>query len=185
MYYNTLACQHNFPELATLQFTLYMHGAERFCCFPIYRTVMFSPLSRISLHCLFCREEGADLPKDKLRRQRHPATLTFQALRIFVNDELNELYNGLKIAHRALKPKGVCAVVTFHSLEHRIVNQVFNNEAMRNKETEVTPDLRESAMLYRWSSDGNVIRPSNTELEYNPRVRSAQLRTALKLASFR
>ena len=79
-----------------------------------------------------CRNNPVEKSVEK---SHHPATLTFQALRIFVNDELNELYNGLNVAHRLLKPGGVCAVITFHSLEHTIVRQVFEKQRVRFMES--------------------------------------------------
>lgn len=126
-----------------------------------------------------CSDEEIGEPTDRLGRKQHPATLTFQALRIFVNDELNQLYNGLKVAHRLLKPKGVCAAITFHSLEHNIVHQVFNTKAMIDKETLVTPDLLK-AQPHLWKCDRKVIKPSVEEINANPKSRSAQMRTAYK-----
>lgn len=119
---------------------------------------------------------------DRLGRQRHPATLTFQALRIFVNDELNELYNGLKVAHQILKPNATCAVISFHSLEHKIVHQVFGGDLIRHKETPVADDNESD--LYTWHTDFNAIKPSENELEKNPKSRSAQLRTAEKRVTY-
>lgn len=118
---------------------------------------------------------------DRIGRQRHPATLTFQALRIFVNDELNELYNGLKVAHQLLKPNGTCAVISFHSLEHRIVQQVFGGDTVRLKQTPVIEDGESG--LYTWHTDFTVIKPDEKEIERNPRSRSAQLRTGQKRVS--
>ena len=58
---------------------------------------------------------------DKLYRQAHVATKTFQALRIFVNNELNEIHNGLEVAKHFTKPGGRCAVISFHSLGKKIL----------------------------------------------------------------
>ena len=115
-------------------------------------------------------------------RKRHPATLTFQALRIFVNDELNQLYNGLKTAHTLLKPNGTCAVITFHSLEHNIVHQVFNAGYVLNRLTLVSPDLQQTALLYPWKCNRTVIKADEQEIADNPKSRSAQLRLAYKMA---
>ncbi|KAF6039957.1 METTL15 [Bugula neritina] len=117
---------------------------------------------------------------DKAGRKQHAATLTFQALRIFVNDELNQLYNGLKIAHLLLKPNGICAVISFHSLEHNVTHQVFNTKHAIDKQTLVTPNLHQTAFLYPWKCDSSVIKPSEEEVTQNPRSRSAELRVAFK-----
>lgn len=127
------------------------------------------------------RVEDIDSPTDKLGRMRHPATLTFQALRIFVNDELNQLYNGLKVAHRLLKPKGTCAVISFHSLEHTIVHQTFNARSALRKEVPFTDDLSTTELMFPWKTDSFIpIKPSDEEIKSNPRSRSAELRVAVK-----
>ena len=69
--------------------------------------------------------------RDKIGRYSHPATKTFQALRIFVNDELNELANGLDVAHKILNPLGRCLVISFHSLEDRLVKRVFQGAHLK------------------------------------------------------
>ncbi|KAK7913223.1 hypothetical protein WMY93_013434 [Mugilogobius chulae] len=70
--------------------------------------------------------------KDRLNRPSHVATKTFQALRIFVNDELNELHAGLLAAQTALRPEGRLVVITFHSLEDRLVKRFLQGEDMTN-----------------------------------------------------
>lgn len=64
-----------------------------------------------------------DYGSDMLQRRAHSATKTFMAIRIFVNNELNELYNGLTMANRYLLPGGKIVVITFHSLEDRIAKR--------------------------------------------------------------
>lgn len=95
----------------------------------------------------------------------HPATKTFQALRIAVNDELGALREGLAKGFALLAPKGRMAVISFHSLEDRIVKEFFKERA---KEDIATPATKKP------------ITPSEEELEANPRARSAKLRIIIK-----
>ncbi|GCB70881.1 hypothetical protein scyTo_0001397 [Scyliorhinus torazame] len=134
--------------------------------------------------------------KDLLQRPAHVATKTFQALRIFVNDELNELYRGLRTAHKFLKPQGRLVALTFHSLEDRIVKRVFHSvdlserpnlsarqkirQGLRRQE-EDEPCHAEQRNL-NWSNiQKKVLTPDLQEVQENPRGRSAKLRAALKL----
>ncbi len=109
----------------------------------------------------------------------HPATRTFQALRIAVNDELGELVNGLVAAEAVLAPGGRLAVVTFHSLEDRIVKQFFAARASLGKTPSRLlpgePARREATFT---QSDRHVISASQHEIAANPRARSAKLRWA-------
>jgi 16S rRNA (cytosine1402-N4)-methyltransferase len=110
----------------------------------------------------------------------HPATRTFQALRILVNDELGELERGLEAAERVLKPHGRLAVVSFHSLEDRIVKQFL---AARSES--VSKGSRHAPERRRTTSPAFKILkprvPSDAEVRSNPRSRSARLRAAEKL----
>lgn len=100
--------------------------------------------------------------REKAKRKLHFATLTFQALRIAVNDELTVLENGLKQALQILSPGGRIVVISFHSLEDRIVKQFFRG----NPNLEIlTP---------------KPVIPSIEEIKDNPRSRSAKLRAAIK-----
>jgi 16S rRNA (cytosine1402-N4)-methyltransferase len=112
----------------------------------------------------------------------HPATRVFQALRIAVNDELGELERGLEAAERALKPGGRLAVVTFHSLEDRIVKQFLSARTGRGRAASrllpgepapPTPSFR--------GFPGQPAAPSPAELAANSRARSAKLRFAERL----
>ncbi len=122
------------------------------------------------------------LPRPK-PGQPHAATRSFQALRIAVNDELGELARGLMAAERALGPDGWLAVVTFHSLEDRIVKrflQIRSGAAPRAsrhapEEVDRTPGF---ALVTR-----KALVPSDAEIAANPRARSAKLRIARRLSS--
>jgi len=112
----------------------------------------------------------------------HPATRVFQALRIFINDELGELYRGLCAAEKILKPGGRLIVVTFHSLEDRIVKSF-----LRRRAGEVSGGSRYAPEIKRDGPEASfalgkrsVIKPSKKEVEENPRSRSAKLRFAIR-----
>lgn len=109
-----------------------------------------------------------------------PATRTFQAIRIHLNAELDELEQGLEAAERALKPGGRLAVVTFHSLEDRIVKRFLRDRSganpggSRHRPAVVEPDAP------TFTNVAKAVSPSAAELERNPRARSARLRSAVR-----
>ncbi|MCB9928929.1 MAG: 16S rRNA (cytosine(1402)-N(4))-methyltransferase RsmH [Alphaproteobacteria bacterium] len=113
----------------------------------------------------------------------HPATRTFQALRIVVNDELGELERGLAASERALKAGGRCAVVSFHSLEDRIVKAFFRDRsAAKPRGSRHLPDAGATeAAAWRLLTRRPVV-PGAAEIAANPRARSARLRAAERLA---
>ena len=109
-----------------------------------------------------------------------PATRTFQAIRIHLNAELDELEQGLKAAERSLRPGGRLAVVTFHSLEDRIVKRL-----LRTRSGDVPCGSRHRPMVAMGPSPtfeqvAKPVSPSEAELARNPRARSARLRTAVR-----
>ncbi len=114
----------------------------------------------------------------------HPATRTFQALRIAVNDELGELLRGLTAAERLLKPGGRLAVVTFHSLEDRIVKLFLGARSGRGRAaSRLLPGEPAVAEPTFEVPRGQPIEPSEAEAAANPRSRSAKLRYAVRLAA--
>jgi 16S rRNA (cytosine1402-N4)-methyltransferase len=113
----------------------------------------------------------------------HPATRSFQALRIAVNDELGELVQGLLAAERMLKPGGRLVVVTFHSLEDRIVKQFFAARSGRGKAaSRPLPGEPERLAPTFTMTARQPIEASAAEIEQNPRARSAKLRFATRTA---
>jgi 16S rRNA (cytosine1402-N4)-methyltransferase len=116
-------------------------------------------------------------PKDRI----HPATRVFQALRIFVNDELGELAGALFAAERALRPGGRLAVVTFHSLEDRIVKRFLADRSGGQGGSRHMPELREESPTFEKA--GKALAASEAEAEENPRARSAKLRSAIRTAA--
>ena len=112
---------------------------------------------------------------------RHPATRTFQALRIHINDELGELERALAAAERLLKPGGRLLVVTFHSLEDRIVKKFFAERSGRapaaSRHAPATDSERRPSLRL---VNRRPLTPSQPELDANPRSRSAGLRAAVR-----
>jgi 16S rRNA (cytosine1402-N4)-methyltransferase len=112
---------------------------------------------------------------------KHPATRTFQALRMFINDELGQLERGLAAALEVLAPGGRLAVITFHSLEDRAVKRFMQRESQVDPALRGLPVLPEQARP-RLQLIGRKTRPAEAELARNPRARSALLRVAERLA---
>ncbi len=119
--------------------------------------------------------KGGNAPKD-------PAVRSFQALRIHVNGELDELVAGLAGAEAVLAPGGRLAVVAFHSLEDRIVKQ-FLREASGAAAGGSRYLPQSTAHVARFEKVSRAIRPGEAEIERNPRARSATLRWALRTAA--
>jgi 16S rRNA (cytosine1402-N4)-methyltransferase len=112
----------------------------------------------------------------------HPATRVFQALRIAVNDELGQLARGLAAAERALKPGGRLAVVTFHSLEDRIVKQFLAQRSQRGRAvSRLLPGEPVPPRPSFRAFPGQPVIPGAREVAENPRARSAKLRFAERL----
>ncbi len=112
----------------------------------------------------------------------HPATRTFQALRIYVNDELGELANGLSAAERCLKPGGRLVVVTFHSLEDRIAKRFLTaRSGKQGRGSRHFPDESLNPVPPSFQIvNSRPLTPSKGELDVNPRARSARARAAIR-----
>ncbi|MGH6711677.1 MAG: 16S rRNA (cytosine(1402)-N(4))-methyltransferase RsmH [Bradyrhizobium sp.] len=112
----------------------------------------------------------------------HPATRTFQGLRIFVNAELDELHLALSAAERVLKPGGRLAVVSFHSLEDRIVKDFLNQRGKAASGSRHLPEMTQAAPSFQILTKRPVT-PGEVEVSANPRARSAKLRAAERTAA--
>ncbi len=111
---------------------------------------------------------------------KHPATRSFQALRIFINNELGDIDAGLLAAHAALKPGGRLAVISFHSLEDRAVKRFITARSRPAPGNRRLPELPSEASTLR--EIGAAVKADSAELVRNPRARSAVLRIAERLA---
>jgi len=141
---------------------------------------------------LSAREQGdisttadlADVLEKALGRRgkTHPATRVFQALRIFVNDELGELYQGLCAVERLLRPGGRLVVVTFHSLEDRIVKSFLRRRAGEVQGgSRYAPEIKNTGPAVSFNlPQRSVTKPSKAEVGENARSRSAKLRAAIR-----
>ena len=112
--------------------------------------------------------------------QAHPATRSFQAIRIAVNDEYGELIGGLEAAERALKPGGQLAVVTFHSIEDRMVKRFMQARADSGGRGSRHAPATQVSMPQFTLKSRKAIGPDAAELAVNPRARSAKLRVAIR-----
>jgi 16S rRNA (cytosine1402-N4)-methyltransferase len=112
----------------------------------------------------------------------HPATRTFQALRIFVNGELDELHLALSAAERVLKPGGRLVVVSFHSLEDRIVKNFLAERGKAGGGSRHLPDIAQAEPSFHILTKRPVT-PGDDEISANPRARSAKLRAAERTAA--
>ena len=120
--------------------------------------------------------------KNQLKNKIHPATKTFQAIRIYVNDELNELKTSLEKTLKILNKDGLILVVSFQSLEDRIVKDFFNhNSGKRWRSSRHYPELADNGPITLKIITKKPLRPKESEILKNPRSRSAKLRVCKKI----
>ncbi len=138
------------------------------------------PITRtLELAEIVARVSGGVLP-----HKMHPATRTFQALRIHVNDELGQLEMGLRAAERLLAPHGRLAVVSFHSLEDRIVKNFLRERGgMAPSTSRHLPEQQGRLAPSFALTTRSAIKPTDAETDANPRARSARLRAAVRTAN--
>ena len=121
--------------------------------------------------------------KRKRNLKTHSATKVFQALRIFVNKEISELIYGLINAAKVVKKDGIIAVVTFHSLEDKIVKYFFKSLSENKSISRYMPKVEEKINLFKLINK-KAISPSKNEIKENPPSRSAKLRYVIKKENF-
>jgi 16S rRNA (cytosine1402-N4)-methyltransferase len=158
---------------------LYRYGEEPRSRRVARAIVAARPITRTLELASVVRRALGHKPHDK----KDPATRTFQAIRIHLNGELDELEQGLEAAERVLKPGGALAVVTFHSLEDRVVKRFMRT---RSGGDPAGSRHRPAAAVHRdpsFQSPDRAVRPSEEEVARNPRARSATLRVARRTAA--
>ena len=122
-----------------------------------------------------------DSKKKVFKKKINPCTKTFQALRIFVNKEITELINGVINATKQLKPGGKIIIISFHSLEDKIIKYFFSNfSKSKSRASRYFPESNDLGTELFEKYKNNVLRPSKQEMNYNNRSRSAKLRFAIR-----
>ena len=165
----------NTAEEAVIADVLYHYGEERAARRIARAIVAARPLTRTA-H--LAEVVASCLPRPK-PGQSHPATRSFQAIRIHINRELADLEAGLDAALEVLRPGGRLAVISFHSLEDRIVKQFIARHAKPPPSNRRLPEI--APFVPRLRDLGGAIHADADEVAANPRARSAVLRVAGKL----
>ncbi|MEM6386202.1 MAG: 16S rRNA (cytosine(1402)-N(4))-methyltransferase RsmH [Pseudomonadota bacterium] len=165
---------------ATLADILYHYGEERAARSIARAIVKTRRDGAIETTGALVRIVETVLPRPKPGAS-HPATRTFQALRIAVNDEFGQLVAGLEAAERALKAGGWLAVVSFHSLEDRVVKRFFQARGNKSGGNRYQPEV--AAEAARFEARNKAIPPTEAEVQRNPRARSAKLRVGRRTSA--
>jgi 16S rRNA (cytosine1402-N4)-methyltransferase len=167
-------------EEQELREVIWRHGEERFA-----KQVAGAIVAARQLAPILTTRQLAEIVGRAVRTRepgQHPATRTFQALRIHVNQELEELALTLPQAVEVLEPGGRLAVISFHSLEDRIVKNYLRDTATADKLPKKVPVRAKDIPAAPIRVVGKAIKPSEAEVKRNPRARSAVLRVAEKAA---
>ncbi|NOU51841.1 16S rRNA (cytosine(1402)-N(4))-methyltransferase RsmH [Pseudoalteromonas sp. JBTF-M23] len=167
-------------DLEDITFVIKKYGEEKFgrrIAHKVIETRAHTPITTT--------KQLADLVDEAVPvkdKHKHPATRTFQAIRIYINSELEEIQTALQASLEVLKPGGRLVVISFHSLEDRIVKQFIKKqskgEAMPRGLPLTDAQLKQNLTL---KAVGKAIKPSAEEIAANPRARSSVLRVAQKL----
>ena len=159
---------------------LFRYGEEKFAREIVRAIVATRKLGAIGTTTQLAELVYQTIPKQFHLGHRHPATRTFQALRIAVNDELRNLRNGLQTAFQCLAPDGVIAVISFHSLEDRIVKRFFRYKVLDCICPPTLPECVCDKQVEGRILTRKPILPTEEETKNNPRARAAKLRAMRK-----
>ncbi len=172
--------KYNEKELAKI---IYEYGEERYSRIIAREIVKSRKIQYISKTSELSNIIKKCIPKkNQYNKKIHPATKTFQALRIYVNDELNELKSTLGKSLKILNTNGLILVVSFQSLEDRIVKDFFNHKSgKRWRSSRHYPELPDKLATQIKIITKKPILPKASEILKNPRSRSAKLRVAQKI----
>jgi 16S rRNA (cytosine1402-N4)-methyltransferase len=169
----------NGADEAEIADVLFAYGEERQSRRVARAIVAARPITRTAALAAVVRRALGHRPHEP----KDPATRTFQAIRIHVNRELGELEDGLAAAERVLKPGGRLAVVTFHSLEDRLVKRFLRDRAGATPAGSRHLPPAEAGRPATFEAVGRAVRAGDDELTANPRARSATLRSARRTAA--
>ena len=167
----------NSADESTIADVIYQYGEERQSRRVARAIVAARPLETTGELARVVRKALGHKPHDK----KDPATRTFQAIRIHVNGELDELSQGLSAAEHLLREGGRLAVVSFHSLEDRIVKRYLREASSTPSASRHVPMVAQDDPVF--SKVSKAIKPGKAELERNPRARSSVLRHATRTAT--
>ncbi|MEJ6476333.1 16S rRNA (cytosine(1402)-N(4))-methyltransferase RsmH [Pseudoalteromonas piscicida] len=167
-------------ELEEMVFVIKKYGEEKFATRIARKIIETREHTAINTTAQLAQLIDDAVPvKDK---HKHPATRTFQAIRIYINSELEEIQTALQASLEVLKPGGRLVVISFHSLEDRIVKQFIKKQSKGEAIPRGLPltdeQLKQNLTL---KAVGKAIKPSDEEIAQNPRSRSSVLRVAEKL----
>jgi 16S rRNA (cytosine1402-N4)-methyltransferase len=169
----------NEADEAEIADVIYQYGDEPKSRRIARAIVAARPITRTSALATVVRKALGHRPHDK----KDPATRTFQAIRIHLNRELGELAEGLAAAERVLKPGGRLAVVTFHSLEDRLVKRFLRARSGATPAGSRHRPMAATAAAPSFETPARAIKASEDEIARNPRARSATLRVARRTAA--
>jgi 16S rRNA (cytosine1402-N4)-methyltransferase len=166
---------------ADIVFALKTYGEEKFAKRVARKIIQTRDEEPITTTKQLADLVAATVPKSKAEK-KHPATRTFQGIRIYINSELVEIEKALDASLSVLKPGGRLSVISFHSLEDRIVKQFIRKQSQGKQVPRGLPvteaELNQGKTLL---PIGKAIKPSEQEIELNSRARSSVLRIAERL----